>query len=290
MGHEASGIVHSTGSAVTKVMPGDRVAIEPGYPCRRCKQCKAGRYNVCADMKFAAHPPTNGNLCRFFKIPEDFVHKISDSLSLEEAVLVEPLSVAVHAVRLAGMRPGQSVLIQGSGTIGLLVAAMAKVVGSSVVYVADIQKKKLEFAKSFTNCATFEPELASTPEAEAARFKKEANLINGVDIVLECTGVESSAQTGLYALTGGGVFVQIGMGKPEQKLPILAMCEKEIVLKTSFRYGPGDYEAALELLQSGALSVKPLISSTVPFENAAQAWEKTRRGDGIKNLIEGIKD
>ena len=82
MGHEASGIVDSIGSAVTRVKPGDRVAIEPGYPCRRCKQCKGGRYNVCPDMKFAAHPPTDGNLCRFFKNPEDFSHKIADSLSL----------------------------------------------------------------------------------------------------------------------------------------------------------------------------------------------------------------
>ena len=203
---------------------------------------------------------------------------------------MEPLSVAVHAVRLAGLRPGQNVLVQGSGTIGLLVAAMAKAVGSSNVFVADIQKSKIDFAKSFTNCVTFVPDPTSTPEGEAERFKKEMNMLNGVDVVLECTGVESSAQIGLHVLTAGGVFVQIGMGKPEQKLPILAMCEKEIILKTSFRYGPGDYEAALDLLQSGAISVKALISNTVPFHRAAEAWEMTRRGDGIKNLIEGIRD
>lgn len=291
MGHEASGIIHSVGPAVTRLKPGDRVAIEPGFPCRRCKQCKGGRYNVCPEMKFAADPPHNhGTLCRYFKIPDDFAYKISDDLSLQEAVLVEPLSVAVHANRLAGLRPGQSVLVQGSGTIGLLMAATAKAFGAGSVFVSDIQESKLQFAKSFVSCVTFLPDLASTPEEDAERFKMEAEMTEGVDVVLECTGVQASAQTGLYALAAGGVFVQIGMGKPDQILPLLAMCEKEIVFKTSFRYGPGDYEAALELLHSKMVSVKPLISSTVPFLNAAEAWEKTRKGDGIKNLIEGVRD
>ena len=291
MGHEASGIVHSVGPGVTRLKPGDCVAIEPGFPCRRCKQCKGGRYNVCPDMKFAADPPNNhGTLCRYFKIPEDFAYKIPDNLSLQEAVLVEPLSVAVHANRLAGLRPGQSVLVQGSGTIGLLMAATAKAFGASAVFVSDIQETKLEFAKGFVDCATFVPDLASTPQEDASRFKMETGMAEGVDVVLECTGVQSSVQTGIYALAASGVFVQIGMGKPEQTLPLLAMCEKEIVFKTSFRYGPGDYEAALGLLQSGIVSVKPLISSTVPFLNAAEAWERTRNGDGIKNLIEGVRD
>ncbi|KAK9319169.1 GroES-like protein [Lipomyces orientalis] len=291
MGHEASGIVHSVGPAVTSVVPGDRVAVEPGFPCRRCKQCKAGRYNICPDMKFAADPPGNhGTLARFFRIPEDFAYKIPDSLSLQEAVLVEPLSVAVHGVRTAMLAPGQSVLVQGSGTIGLLAATTAKAFGARAVFIADINNAKLDFAKTFVGCDTFVPDLTSTPYEEAARFKKEMDLEDGVDVILECTGVESSVQTGLYASAAGGVLVQIGLGKADLTLPILAMCEKETVLKTAWRYAPGDYEVALELLKSGKISVKPLISSTVSFENAPEAWEKTRKGEGIKNIIEGVQD
>ncbi|CAM1509710.1 Fc.00g000450.m01.CDS01 [Cosmosporella sp. VM-42] len=291
MGHEASGVVHSVGSAVITVVPGDRVAIEPGAPCRRCKQCKSGRYNLCPEMKFAADPPqTHGTLSRFFKIPEDFAFKIPDSISLQEAVLVEPLSVAVHGTRLAQLHPGQTVLVQGSGTIGLLVAATAKAFGARAVFVADINKNKLEFAKRFLDCATFLPDLKSTPQEETMRFKEEMNLKQGVDVVLECTGVESSAQTGLHALAAGGVFVQVGLGKPDQTLPLLVMCEKEIVLKTAFRYAPGDYEIALDLLGSGKVSVQALISSTVQFVDATEAWERTRRGEGIKNLIQGVED
>jgi D-xylulose reductase len=291
MGHEASGIVDTIGAAVSSVKPGDRVAIEPGFPCRRCKQCKEGRYNICAEMKFAADPPlTDGTLCRLFRIPEDYVYKIPDSMSLQEAVLIEPLGVAVHGVRLAELRPGQSVLVQGSGTIGLMAAAAAKAFGARIVLVSDINQTKLDFAKSFVECTTFVPDVHSTPEEEARRLLEKMSIPNGVDVVLECTGVESSIQTGLYACGPGAIFVQIGMGKPMQSLPIVAMSEKEVVLKTSFRYAPGDYEIALELVGSGKISVKDLISSTVPFEDASVAWEKTARGEGIKNLIQGVQD
>ncbi|KAF4463322.1 xylitol dehydrogenase [Fusarium albosuccineum] len=291
MGHEASGIVHTVGPAVRQLKPGDRVAIEPGYSCKRCKYCKNGRYNLCPDMKFAADPPlTHGTLSRFFKIPEDFAYKIPDSLSLKEAVLVEPLSVAVHGVRLADLRLGQTVLVQGSGTIGLLTAAAAKAYGAKKVVITDINPDKLRFAKEYLGCDTFLPDLGSTPEENAAKLKQDTGLEDGADVTLECTGVEASAQTGIFALAAGGVLVQIGLGKPVQALPLHAMCEKELVIKTCFRYAPGDYEIALELLGSGKVSVGSLISSVVPFEKAPEAWEKTLKGEGIKNLIQGVQE
>ncbi|CAI7624317.1 unnamed protein product [Penicillium pancosmium] len=286
MGHEASGVVHSIGTAVTKVVPGDRVAIEPGFSCRRCKQCKAGKYNLCPQMQFAADPPGNhGTLTRLFRTPEDFVYRIPETVSLEEGVLIEPLSVAVHGARLADLTPGQTVLVQGSGTIGLLAAATAKAFGAKEVFISDINPAKLEFARDFVGCRTFMPDVKSQPEEEAERMKKELDLGEGVDVVLECTGVESSVQTGIYASGPGGVVVQIGLGKPDLRVPILNMCEKETVLKTGWRYGPGDYEVALGLLSSGRVEVKSLISKIVPFEQAPKAWEMTRRGEGIKNLI-----
>ncbi|KAK4494437.1 hypothetical protein PRZ48_014735 [Zasmidium cellare] len=290
MGHEASGIVHTIGDLVTNVKPGDRVAIEPGFPCRRCNLCKSGKYNICPSVQFAAHPPTHGTLVRLFKIPGDFVYRIPDHVSLKEAVLVEPLSVAVHANRIGQTAPGKKILVLGSGTIGLLVAAVAKAFGVDAIYVADINPKKLETSRSLLGRQTFTPSLSSTPEQNDETFKSKADLSRGVDIVLECTGVESSAQTGVHALAPGGIFVQVGMGKEVQALPILAVCEKEIVVKGTFRYASGDYELALGLLASGKVDVKPLISEIVPFEKASEAWELTRRGEGIKNLIEMVPE
>ncbi|KAF5661826.1 putative xylitol dehydrogenase [Fusarium heterosporum] len=288
MGHEASGIIHQVGPAVSHLKPGDRVSIEPGFSCKSCDYCKSGRYNVCQKMKFAADPPsTHGTLSRFFKIPQDFAYKLPDCISLEEAVLAEPLSVAIHGVRLADIRPGQNVIVQGAGAIGYLTAATALAYGARKVVITDIKPEKLEFAKQGLQCHIFIPESNSTPEQEASRLKQEADLNQGADVVLECTGVEISAQTGILSLAAGGVFVQIGLGKPMQSLPVHAMCEKEIVMKTCFRYGPGDFKIALGLLESGKVSVTSLISSVVPFEDAPIAWAKTMRGEGIKNLIRG---
>ena len=238
-------------------------------------------------MSFAADPPDNhGTLARLFRTPEDFVYQIPESLSLEESVLLEPLSVAVHGARLAGITPGHTVLVQGSGTIGLLCAATAKAFGAKQVFISDINQTKLDFAQKYLECPTFLPNISSSrPEEEARRMKNVLNLGEGVYIVLECTGVESSLQTGIYASGPGGVVVQIGLGSPNLSVPIINMCEKETVLKTAWRYAPGDYEMGLALLNSGPVSVKPLISTIVPFEEATKAWEMTQRGEGIKNLI-----
>lgn len=291
MGHEASGIIHEVGPAVSQLKPGDRVAIEPGFPCKSCAYCKSGRYNLCRKMTFAADPPTShGTLSRFFKIPEDFAYKIPEFISLEEAVLVEPLGVAVHGVRLADIRPGQTVIVQGAGTVGCLAAATAKAYGAKNVVITDIKAEKLSFARGIIECQTFQPLLDETPKQAATRLKQEAGFDLGADTVLECTGVEISAHIGILCLAPGGVFVQIGLGKPVQALPVHAMCEKELVMKTCFRYGPGDFQIALELLESRKVSVSSFISSIVPFENAPEAWDKTLKGEGIKNLIKGVED
>jgi len=115
LGHESAGIVHSLGSSATNLQLGDRVAIEPGIPCRRCERCKDGHYNLCPAMVFAATPPYDGTLCRYYRVPADFCYKLPEHVSLEEGALVEPTSVGVHIVRQANVLPGQSVVVFGAG-------------------------------------------------------------------------------------------------------------------------------------------------------------------------------
>ena len=114
MGHEASGTIAAIGSGVTSVAVGDRVAVEPGTPCRFCSACKRGTYNLCRQMRFAAAPgppDTQGTLSKYFAIAEDFVYRVDERISLQEAVMIEPLSVGVHAVKLADVRPGETVVV-----------------------------------------------------------------------------------------------------------------------------------------------------------------------------------
>ena len=132
------------GKGVTSLKPGDRVAIEPGYPCRMCNYCKIGRYNLCPDMTFAATPPVDGNLRQYYCHPADFCFKIPDDMSMEEAALMEPTSVAVHACRRAGVELGKTVLICGAGPIGLVNLVTSKAMGATEVVVTDIDEGRLK--------------------------------------------------------------------------------------------------------------------------------------------------
>lgn len=166
LGHEAAGIVHQVGEGVTHLKPGNgfkhhshflfillylilslklgnRVAIEPGVPCRSCEPCKIGRYNLCPDIIFCATPPYDGNLARYYTHAADFCYKLPDHVSTEEGALLEPLSVGVHACRRAGVTIGQKVLICGAGPIGLVCLLTAKAMGASSVIITGIINKYL---------------------------------------------------------------------------------------------------------------------------------------------------
>lgn len=136
IGHEAAGIVVGCGKNVNHLMPGDRVAVEPGVPCRQCADCKRGKYNLCKDIIFCATPPCNGNLTRFYTHAADFCHKLPDNVSLEEGALLEPISVAVQACKRAGVTLGSKVLITGAGPIGLVSMMVAKAMGASEVIIS----------------------------------------------------------------------------------------------------------------------------------------------------------
>lgn len=243
-------------------------------------------------MTFAASPPAaHGTLCKYFKLPEDYCFKLPRGVSLEEGVLVEPAGVAVHMARLVDVRVGQTVVVFGSGTVGLLCGAVALAFGATRVVLVDILEKKLEFAKKFVKgCGTFIPDSQVSAEENAARLIKEHDLEDGADVVMEASGAEPSVQTGIHALRVGGSYVQGGLGRSMINFPIVAMSEKELTMKGCFRYSSGDFKLALSLISEGKLPVKDLVTKTVEFEQAVEAWETTRKGEGIKTLIRGVQD
>ncbi|KAH0056454.1 GroES-like protein, partial [Aureobasidium melanogenum] len=126
LGHESSGTVVEVGGAVKNLKQGDRVAIEPGVPCRRCDYCRGGEYNLCNDTIFAATPPWDGTLAKFYTVASDYCYKIPDSMSMEEAAMVEPTAVAVQIAKVADLRANQTVLVFGCGPIGVLCQTVAK--------------------------------------------------------------------------------------------------------------------------------------------------------------------
>ncbi|CCM03159.1 uncharacterized protein FIBRA_05281 [Fibroporia radiculosa] len=305
LGHESSGIVSKVGRKVKSLKVGDRVAMEPGATCRTCDACKSGRYELCADIVFAATPPYDGTLARFYPIPSDLCYKLPDHLTLEEGAMMEPLSVAVHAVaNIAGLRSNQSVAVFGAGPVGLLCMAVAKALGARRVIAIDIVPARLEFAKGFAATETFVPPKMEPGEARMRYSERNAKKMtedlgieergpNSIDLVVDASGAEVSIQTGIIIAKMGGTFVQLGMGSPEIVIPVTTLLTKEIDFKGSFRYGPGDYALSVALAGSGKIDLKSIITHRFSFDQAIEAFQTTRAGkspDGkavIKAVISG---
>lgn len=286
LGHESAGTVVEVGSEVSSLKKGDRVALEPGYPCRRCGPCLSGKYNLCPDMVFAATPPYHGTLTGFWAAPSDFCYKLPDNVSLQEGALIEPLAVAVHIVKQARVQPGQSVVIMGAGPVGLLCGAVARAFGATKVVAVDIVQAKLDFAKSYAATHTYMSKRVS-PEENAAALIQEAGLGPGADAVIDASGAEPSIQTSLHVVRNGGTYVQGGMGKSDINFPIMALCLKEVTARGSFRYGSGDYKLAIELVAAGRIDVMSLVNGVVAFKDAEEAFKKVKEGQVIKILIAG---
>lgn len=234
IGHEASGVVAKLGANVKTLAVGDRVAIEPGVPCRMCNFCKTGKYNLCPDMVFCATPPIHGNLRRFYAHAADFCFKLPDNITMEEGALLEPLSVGVHGCKRAEIVLGSNVLILGSGPIGLSTLLSAKAMGASNIVITDLLQKRLNVAKELGATHTV---LVNKEDTEDELVKRiHSTLGMQPDKVIDCTGFESTVRLALLAVQPGGIVVITGCGPLEVKIPLVAAMMKEIDIRGVFRY------------------------------------------------------
>lgn len=288
LGHESAGIVKECGTAVKDLKPGDRVALEPGVACGTCRFCKKGRYNLCSDMRFAATPPYDGTLTTHYRLPEEFCYKLPPEVSFEEGALIEPLSVAIHSMRLAGVGPGDTILVLGAGPVGLLCCAVARAFGASIVVSTDIVQSRLDFAKGYA--ATHIHRMSGQLQQDKTELLQLLPTSRGgFDAVIDATGVQSCIACGIHTLDRGATFVQVGLGRPTVDYPVADLCSKEGVYKGSFRYSAGDYELGIELVRSGRVSVKDLITHRFDFVAAQAAFESASQQNGMKTIIFGHK-
>nr|CAD7394207.1 unnamed protein product [Timema cristinae] len=284
MGHESSGVVAKLGKTVTNLKVGDRVAIEPGIPCRVCNFCKEGRYNLCADIFFCSTPPDHGNLSRYYVHAADFCHKLPDNVSMEEGALLEPLSVGVHACRRAGVSLGAKVLITGAGPIGLVSLITAKAMGASTILITDIVQHRLDIAKKLGADIILK---VDANDDENEQVKKVHELIGQApDISIDCSGFQSTMRLAIKSTKSGGVIVIVGMGSAEANIPLTEALVREIDIRGCFRYC-NDYPIALAMIASGKVNVKELITHNFKIEETLEAFEVARSGKGnpIKVMI-----
>jgi len=276
LGHESSGQVVEIGKNVKHLKPGDRITMEPGVPCRQCNYCKIGRYNLCRDVIFMATPPYDGSIANFITHPSDYCYKIPDHVSFEEAAMCEPLSVGVHACNRAGIKIGSVVLITGAGPIGLVCLLAAKAAGATTVILSDIKDERLEVAKKLGANLT----ISAKEDVKSVLDQ----LGHTVDFTIECSGAESAIRTALRATKSGGTVVLVGLGPNEIKLPLVDSACREVDIRGIFRYA-NCYPTALQLIASGKVDVKPLITHRFSLNETIKAFEKARDMEGIKIMI-----
>ncbi|KIV98949.1 chlorophyll synthesis pathway protein BchC [Verruconis gallopava] len=286
LGHESSGIVKAYGRDVKNLKVGDRVALEPGIACNTCTLCRGGKYNLCESMRFAATPPYDGTLSTHYVLPEECCFKLPHSISFEEGALVEPLSVAVHSCKLAGISLGTSLVVYGAGPIGLLSCAVGRALGATTIVAVDVVQSRLDFAKNYAATGSYKMEEQHI-ELTVEMARSNIGIPDGPEVVIDATGVASCINHGITAMRRGGTFVQVGLSAKKIDFAMMQICDKEITLKGSFRYGPGDYALAIELLQTGKVNLKELITHIHDFDDAEKAFETVLKREGIKSIIRG---
>ncbi|XP_033226375.1 sorbitol dehydrogenase-like [Belonocnema kinseyi] len=284
IGHESSGTIAKLGNNVNNLKVGDRVAIEPGVPCRTCSFCKEGRYNLCKDIVFLATPPVHGSLRKYYKHAADFCFKLPEHVSLEEGALLEPLSVGVHACKRANIGIGSKVLILGAGPIGLVVLLVAKAMGANKVVITDLVQDRLNVAKSL---GADEIYLVKRDVSEKDQIKSIHEIFGGEpDKTIDASGAQSSIRLAILATKSGGTAVLVGMGAPEVQIPLIDALIREVDIRGVFRY-VNDYADALALVASGKVNVKPLITHNFKIEETVKAFDtsKSPESGAIKVMI-----
>lgn len=274
LGHESAGEIVETGGNVSNLQPGDRVTIEPGVPCLHCELCLSGRYNLCSSVRFLGAPPNHGTFREYIAHPALFVHPLPEGVSFTEGALVEPFAVAYHALGKAGIKPGESVLIIGAGTIGLSCLQMVKIAGAAIVDIVDIDQYRLETAKKIgaDNCV------------DAAKGCVEEN---SYDCVIEAAGVPESYQLCVDSMKKGGRLVLVGMSNTPTKTDFMTMLRKEAEVFMVYRYA-NCYKPVLKLLEAGKINSSAMVSHHYPLGEIQQAFMTAEDPsvDKLKIIIE----
>jgi L-iditol 2-dehydrogenase len=282
LGHECAGEIVEVGPGVSAERVGARVAIEPGIPCRRCRDCKIGRYNLCADVVFMATPPVDGAFAEFVSVPSDLAHPIPEHLALLDAALVEPVAVGVHAARRGGVEPGLRCAIFGAGPVGLLLLQVLRAFGAASVAIIDPQPARLMLARELG------ADVVVDPSREDLRSALADVAPTGLDVAFDASGSGEALASTIQVARRGGRVVWIGLpGADLVPIPAAMLIDKEIDLRGVFRYANA-HTLAIELVASGRVRTRSLISHRLPLSRTAAALEllANRAPDVVKVVVE----
>jgi (R,R)-butanediol dehydrogenase / meso-butanediol dehydrogenase / diacetyl reductase len=271
MGHEFSGTVEEVGDGVTGVAVGDNVVVEPYFVCDECAPCRAGNYNLCTTMGFIGLAGGGGGLSEKVVVDQRWIHKIGD-IPLDEAALIEPLSVAHHAVIRSGAKAGDVALIGGAGPIGLLVAAVLKALGVTTIVSELSAARKDKAISSGVADHVLDP---SANEIREQVLELTAGI--GADLGFECAGVNAVLDTLLDSVRPAGVIVNVSIWGHPATVDMQKLVLKEIDLRGTIAY-VRDHEAAIKLVHDGVVNLTPFITGRIALDDLV--------ADGLTTLID----
>ncbi|KAI0860149.1 GroES-like protein [Xylaria cubensis] len=270
LGHESAGQIIAVHPSVTHLKVGDRVAVEPNVICNECEPCLTGRYNGCEKVEFLSTPPVPGLLRRYVNHPAVWCHKIGN-MSYEDGAMLEPLSVALAGMQRSGIRLGDPVLVCGAGPIGLITLLCCQAAGACPLVITDIDEGRLKFAKEICpSVITHKVERLSAEDSAKAIVAS----FGGIEpaVTMECTGVESSISSAIWATKFGGKVFVIGVGKNEMNFPFMRCSTREIDLVFQYRYC-NTWPRAIRLLENGVIDLSKLVTHRYKLEDALEAFK-----------------
>ena len=283
VGHECAGVVQAVGRGVTRVSPGDRVAVDPAIWCGTCDQCRAGREHTCRNLLFLGCPgQVAGCLCEQIVMPESSCFILPEGLTMDQGVLAEPLAISMYAVQQSGVGPGQTIGILGSGPIGLgcLIAAQAQ--GVQQCFVTERIAERLEMARNRQAAWVGNPDREDVVGAVLSQCP------DGLDVVFECAGQQETIDQAIAMLKPGGRLMLIGITRTDTiTVPIHTLRRKELGLINVRRQNQCT-QKALDAMESGQIDADFMVTHRFDLAQCQYAfeWVEAYRDGVVKAMID----
>ena len=286
LGHEVAGVVAAVGEGVKHYKVGDRICAAHHVPCNTCLYCLSGHHTVCDTLRQTNFDP--GGFVEYLRLPsvnvEQGIFPLTDDVSFEEATFVEPLACVLRGQRLAHLKPGQTILIIGSGVAGLLHIQLARTSGVGYIIATDIVDYRLEAARKFG------ADIGVHAEKFTPAYLRQAAGGRLADLVIICSGAASAISQALESLERGGTVLFFAPTEPGVSVPISVndlFWRNEITLTSSYGGSPADYTAALGLIQTGKIRVREMITHRLGLAETSLGFKLIARAqDSLKVIIE----
>ena len=275
LGHEFSGVICEVGKKTGSLKIGDRVCVDPNDMCGKCYYCQSGKAHFCENM-IGYGTTVNGGFAQYCMVRGKQVYKIADSLSLEEAAMTEPVACCLHGMDLTGIKTGDTVMVIGGGSIGLIMLQLARISGASTLILVEPVDSKRELGLRLG------ADIAIDPLSESINEKLISMSIKHIDATIECVGLKNTMEDALKYVSRGGTAMMFGLTNPDCEIPLkpFDIFKREVSIKASF-ISPYTQKRALSLLESGRVRVKDIITDSINLDDIVEVFkDKSYRKKG----------